>query len=75
MTVKFERFNLGFWIWREREQLNIVTQLVGIISWRPGGPFWDFGTGHAFTAHTWVIFVYCFVCFCLAEDYLTTSQL
>ena len=46
VTEKFERFNLAFLSWREGDQLNIVTQVVGLIRWWPYQLFWGFRYSH-----------------------------
>ena len=74
-TVKFERFNLVFWSWRQGDQLNIVTQVVGLISWWPERLFRKFQFSHFWSGSPtglirfhrpplWIVFFICwFVCF------------
>ena len=46
VAVKFERFNLAFWSCRQGDQLNIVTEVVGLISWQPKRLFWGYQYSH-----------------------------
>ena len=87
VTVKFERFNLAFWRWREEDQLNIVIQVVGLIMtkatileiliklfllWIPSRT----DKVPPITAvNTFFIIIYLFVCFCVCfvVGYVTAS--
>ena len=85
MTVKFERFTLVFWSWSSGDQLNIVTEVVGLISCCLERLFRGFQYSHFYSGSLaelisshrsplWILFPF-FVCLlvCFVDVYVTTS--